>query len=135
MLQEVVATHEAVALGVPDPHRVEPVALETFDGAGVYRTTENGATIDTSGDLHGATFQNSAELGKVVRNDPAVPECVVNRAFAYGTGKVAHWQTLMPIKEDFAERGYRFVDLLRAVALSDAFLNAKTEAAQLAAHH
>ncbi|MEJ8566543.1 DUF1592 domain-containing protein [Elongatibacter sediminis] len=110
------------------------LALETFDAAGVYRTTENGATIDTSGNLHGVTFQNSAELGQVVRNDPTVPVCAVNRAFAYGAGKPAQRQALEPIEEEFAESGFRFVNLLRTIALSDAFFGAKPDATQLAAN-
>src|SRR5690606_7737678 len=32
------------------------LALENFDGAGQFRTTENGAPIDTSGELDGISF-------------------------------------------------------------------------------
>jgi hypothetical protein len=95
---------------------------------------ENGVTIDSSGVLNGETFLNAAELGRVVRSDPAVPACVVNRAFAYGTGRVADRQALKRIEEEFADGDFRFVELLRAIAMSDGFLSVKTEGAQLAAH-
>lgn len=110
------------------------LALETFDAGGVYRTTENGATIDTSGNLHGVTFENSAELGRVVRDDPTVPGCAVDRAFAYGAGRTARPQTLRPIEESFAEDGYRFVELLRAIALSEEFFSVAAEPTRLARH-
>ncbi len=108
------------------------LALETFDTSGVYRTHENGAPIDTSGNLNGAAFADSAELGQVVRDAPGVPACAVNRAFAYANGHAAYPQALKPIEEAFSEGEYRFVELLRAVALSDGFRGKGTQAERLA---
>ncbi|MBM3778158.1 MAG: DUF1592 domain-containing protein [Acidimicrobiia bacterium] len=80
-------------------HRMmDPIGLafEGFDAASRHRTTENGAPIDTSGELNGQTFTTASELAVILRNEPAVTSCVVDRAFSYGTQR-------MPTKE---ERGW-----------------------------
>jgi hypothetical protein len=104
---------------------VDPLGLglETFDSAGSVRATENGAVIDTSGELNGKPFKDAAGLAKVVREDPAVTSCVVERAFAYALGRAptrADAAQLAALKKDFADNGYKFPNLLRSVALSEA---------------
>ena len=98
------------------------LALENFDSAGGYRTTENGAQIDTSGELSGVKFKTPVELMKVLRNDPAITSCVARRAFSFATGRVPvkgdpEW---VGIEKGFAETKYNVVQLLRGIALSDA---------------
>jgi hypothetical protein len=44
------------------------LAMELFDGAGQYRETENGAPIDTSGDLDGIVFADGSGLGPALRD-------------------------------------------------------------------
>ena len=100
------------------------LALEDFDSIGGFRTTENGVAIDTSGELDGMTFADAAGLGKAVHDDPAVPACVVTRTVSYGLGRAltksdAEWTKVL--QGDFAASGYRFPDLMRRIALSDAF--------------
>jgi len=108
-------------------HRItDPIglALEDFDGAGQFRTTENGETIDTSGDLNGKHFNDAAGLAQVVHDDPAVPSCLVTRLFAYGAGgplSPTDNGTLAYLNARFAAQGYRLPDLLRTIALSNAF--------------
>jgi len=98
------------------------LALENFDSAGGYRTTENGAPIDTSGELSGVKFKTPVELMNVLRNDPAITSCVARRAFSFATGRVPvkgdpEWAG---IEKGFAETKYNVVQLLRGIALSDA---------------
>ena len=62
------------------------LALENFDGAGRYRLTERGTTIDASGNLDGKAFTNVTGLATALRDHPALTSCVVKRAYAYGTG-------------------------------------------------
>ena len=100
------------------------LALENFDTAGEYRTTENGAPIDTSGELNGVAFKNAADLGKILHDASAVPPCLVRRVYEYATGRpVEKGETalLEDLTQRFAADGYRFPELLRRVALSDAF--------------
>lgn len=101
------------------------LALENFDGAGRFRETERGAVIDASGNLDGAKFSDVEGLGKALHDHPGLPTCLVNRVYAYGTGGPVSMskdrETLTHFGEQFAEAGYRLPDLLRDIALSNAF--------------
>ncbi|HEY0684974.1 MAG TPA: DUF1588 domain-containing protein [Steroidobacter sp.] len=123
---------ERVAVHLEDPacagcHKItDPMglALENFDGAGRFRTTENGATIDTSGELDGVHFDNAVGLGKALRDNPSLPSCLVDRLYSYGSGGAAKPTDRSLLKyytAEFAESGYKLPDLLRTIALSDAF--------------
>jgi hypothetical protein len=99
------------------------LALEDFDGAGQYRTTENGAPIDTSGDLSGVTYKDSLGLGRVVHDDPNVSKCLVDRLFSYAVGRVPDredHEVLDYFQKAFAADHYRVPELLKRIALSDA---------------
>ncbi len=101
------------------------LALENFDGAGRYRATQNGASIDASGMLDGVPFENAVELGQVLHDNPSLPSCLVNRVYSYGTGGPLEGVTDRAIVEYFTEKfaaaGYRLPELLRTIALSAAF--------------
>jgi hypothetical protein len=113
-------------------HRItDPIglALENFDSSGRFRTTENGAPIDTSGQLNGVKYENARGLGEALRNDPAVPACVAKRAFEYGTATLPpdgdpRWAQ---VTERFQESGYKFMELMRQIALSDLFYQVPAE--------
>ncbi len=100
------------------------LALENFDGIGRYRDAERGQTIDASGVLDGKQFKDVAGLGQVLHDHPALPQCVVRRAYAYGSGgpgSTDNKATLDYFNARFAEAGYKLPELLRAIALSNAF--------------
>jgi hypothetical protein len=100
------------------------LALEDFDTAGEYRTTENGAPIDASGKLNEVAFKDAAGLGHVLHDDPAATSCLVRRVYEYGVGRTpekgeAVW--LNDLTRQFGEDGYRIPELLRRIAVSDGF--------------
>jgi hypothetical protein len=100
------------------------LALEDFDTAGEYRTTENGAPIDASGKLNEVAFKDAAGLGQVLHDDPAVTSCLVRRVYEYGVGRTpekgeAVW--LNDLTRQFSDDGYRIPELLRRIAVSDGF--------------
>lgn len=100
------------------------LGLENFDGGGQYRVTENGAPIDVSGELDGKTFQDPVALGEALRSNPALPTCLVRRLYSYATGGalINPKDPMLDLFEaSFAKSGYRVVDLLRDIALSEAF--------------
>ena len=109
------------------------LALENFDTAGGYRTTENGVPIDTSGELNGTKFDGPVGLAKALRNDPALTQCVATRAVAYATGRTPARgdAELKRIQAAFAKNKYNFVELLREVALSEALFRVPPSATQL----
>ncbi|MEE4278337.1 MAG: DUF1588 domain-containing protein, partial [Halieaceae bacterium] len=108
-------------------HRItDPIglSLEQFDGAGGFRTTENGAVIDASGSLDGFEFNGAVGLGEALRENPELPRCLVQRVYSYGTGSppaAGARELLDYFAADFAENGYRLRELLRRIALSEAF--------------
>ncbi len=100
------------------------LALEKFDGLAQYRTTENGAPIDTSGDVGGVPFTDAASLGKVLRNDPAVVSCLVNNVTKYALGRKAapgEQDWVGGLHKTFAADGYRLDALLRRIVLDQNF--------------
>lgn len=123
---------ERVAVHLEDPacagcHKItDPMglALESFDGAGRFRKEENGAVIDTSGELDGVHFTDVVGLGKALHDNPALPSCLVDRLYSYGSGGAAK-PTDRPLLKyftaEFQKAGYKLPDVLRTITLSDAF--------------
>ena len=118
-------------------HRADPVcagchkimdplglALENFDGLGQFRAQENGVSIDASGELDGSKFQDAAGLGVAMHDDPALVSCLVDSTFRYAAGRnplPGEKAWVAWLQKSFAADGYRMPDLLRRIALSDAF--------------
>jgi hypothetical protein len=123
---------ERVAFHLKNPscagcHRItDPMGLsmEAFDGAGQFRQQENGADIDTRGNLDGVEFSDVAGLGRALHDNPQLPWCLVRRTFAYATGTPGdsnNRRVLEFLSERFADGGYELPKLLREITLSSAF--------------
>jgi hypothetical protein len=103
------------------------LGLENFDGVGHVRTTENGATIDPSGDLDGVPFADAKELGEAIAAHPDLGPCLARHLLRYASaapetpGEDAEIQRLGYV---FADQGHRLSVLLREVVLSPAFRTA-----------
>ncbi len=108
-------------------HRItDPMglALENFDGIGAFRETERGQEIDASGTLDGKPFTDAVGLSQALRDHPALPSCLVKRAFSYGTGSPtgnADRPLLAYFTAQFGTDGYKLPALLRTITMSDAF--------------
>ena len=105
---------------------VDPIglALEKFDGMGEARKTENGAPINDAGEMNGAAFEGAVGLGQRLHDDPAAVSCVVGRLASFALGRPpvageAEWVQFL--QKRFAGDNYRFPDLMRRIATSDAF--------------
>jgi len=98
------------------------LALENFDAAGSWRTTEGGFPIDTSGTVDGMKFEGPAELGGALAKMPATTACVANRMAAYGRGRpVTNRAQLQGLEKSFAATGYRIPELMRLIATNESF--------------
>jgi hypothetical protein len=123
--------HNPVCAGC---HRItDPIglSLELFDGAGVYRTSEHGASIDASGALDGKSFKDAIGLAYALHDHPALTSCLVQRIYAYGSGGATTPQDqplLTYLHQQFASEGFRLPDLLRTIALSDEFSRVRAPA-------
>ncbi len=100
------------------------LTLENYDGLGGYRTRENGAIIDTRGELDGPTFTTTDGLADALRNHPETPKCVAERMYKAAVGRDIMWREryyLDWLNEGFAHDGYRIPDLMRRIVTSDNF--------------
>ena len=103
-------------------HRLtDPIGLtlEVFDASGVYRTTENGALIDTSGNFRRRPYAGVTEFATILRDDPAATSCLVNRTFSYGTARIPTdrertW--LADTASALIDTGVTWRDLMRRIA-------------------
>lgn len=108
-------------------HKVmDPVglALENFDGVGIYRTHENQTLIDTSGFLDGMSYDDAKGLAKALRGHPEIPRCVVEKMYRFAVGRDTEWyeRSYMDyLVNEFSASQYRIPKLMRVIALSDNF--------------
>jgi hypothetical protein len=100
------------------------LGLENFDGVGRWRTEENGATIDPSGELDGTSFDDAWDLGEVLSKHDDFGPCVNRTLYRYATGRseAEGEEPLMDWHADgLKESGYRLKFLIRDVAMGPAF--------------
>ena len=100
------------------------LTLEVFDAAGVYRTTENGALIDTSGEIGGKTYDGPAGLAEVLRDEPRAASCVIDRAFSYGTARApttGERAWLADLQSELANDGVKWRELMRRITQNPDF--------------
>ena len=108
-------------------HRItDPMglAMENFNGEGRFQEKENGVLIDATGNLDGVEFDNVVGLGAALRDNSALPSCLVQRLYSYGSGSPPDAEQnllLAYFNEQFADVGYRLPDLLRNIASSNSF--------------
>lgn len=79
--------------------------LEQLDGAGRFRTQENGIAIDSSGtllqtDVNG-TFTSGAQLAEALSRSDWVRECVSTQAFRFFFGQAEKTRGLPPVTAGF----------------------------------
>ncbi len=105
---------------------MDPVglALESFDAMGMLRSEENGAPIDTSGELDGTPYEDAAGMGRALRDHPALGPCLVRSLYRYAVGREpepGEGGLLAYLNERFTESEYRVTELMREIVLSDGF--------------
>lgn len=132
-----------------EPHRANPtcagchditdplgLALEHFDTIGRWRDTDQGLTIDASGELDGVYFADSLELAELVRDNPDAPACLVRKLFLYSAGRgpfLGEGEVLDALEQDLDREGNRFDRLLHALVTHEGFCFANPGGTVLAA--
>lgn len=108
-------------------HKVtDPVGLglEQFDGAGRFRSRENGEIIDVTGTFERAAFDGAAQLGRLFGQSEQISQCLVRTAWRYANGRDparGDEPALAALQVRFSGEGHRFTGLLRAIALDPSF--------------
>ncbi|MEO6092072.1 MAG: DUF1592 domain-containing protein [Novosphingobium sp.] len=94
------------------------LSLERFDGIGAFRTKENGAEIDPSGELDSVKFTGAAGLGKTLAESPDTTLCVASRALEYARGVPSDedGNLVEALEKQFATDGYSIRSLFLKVA-------------------
>lgn len=100
--------------------------FEEFDSIGAARTHEalTGLPINSTGDFEGTPLDGARDLAEILRTDPRVPRCMVRQLFRHASGRLERSgdeRALRAVENEFAESGYRFRELMVALAASDAF--------------
>jgi hypothetical protein len=104
--------------------------FESYDGVGIYRTTENGATIDTSGSVLGletgsmstTPFQGPTDLGGTLAKSPTAQACAATQYYRYTRGfqeTNADACAVVHLQQAFAARGLDFKELMVSAVLED----------------
>jgi len=111
------------------------LSMEHYDAVGAFRAKENGAPIDASGVFDGKPYADVIGLQILLRDNPTVPACLVQRTFEYGVGRAAtpsEQAWLEYAAERFAGDKYQVPALMRRIATSAAFRSVAPEPAPAA---
>jgi hypothetical protein len=107
--------------------------LEHFDSVGRFRETENGVTIDASGDLDGRPFDGALELTSAIVSHPELPECMATQWFRFSEARLEardDGELLGALGGGLEGSGFDFGNLIVELALSEPFRTLITEEVQ-----
>jgi hypothetical protein len=101
------------------------LGLEAFDQYGRHRTAyENGAPVDSTGDVDGVPFNGARGLGELLARDERVSACLVKQLYRYASSRVdtlGERGLLEELAAKFASSGYLFPSLVLELVQSDGF--------------
>jgi hypothetical protein len=105
---------------------IDPIglALEHYDAIGGYRATDQGLTIDPSGELDGHQFADAVELGSILADHDAVPYCITVSLYRYALGHVEQpdqYDTIQELLRVLTESGYDLRAAIEALVTSESF--------------
>ncbi|HVU51976.1 MAG TPA: DUF1592 domain-containing protein [Polyangia bacterium] len=125
-LRQKLEMHRAAASCSVCHSLMDPIGfgMETFDGAGQYRTQDNGHPIDASGTLDGRSFDGLAQLGAAVHDDAVTGPCLVSKLLTFAEGRKLGGHdapALDALATAFAKGGNRVDQLMLDLVTSDAF--------------
>lgn len=103
------------------------LGLENFNAIGGWRSTENGATIDPTGEVDGALFSDGADLGRVVAEHPDLAQCITRNFFRYAVGETESGPQFIEIDDltqKFTDNGYRLREMMAQMMMSRSFREA-----------
>ena len=103
------------------------IALESFDGVGLFRTAyPDGNSIETAGELDGVgAFADVTELAAALASQSRTHRCMVQKAFTYALGRETRgddWPFIAPVETRFKEGDFLFAELVVGIVQSEPFL-------------
>ena len=125
-LRERVAVHLEDEFCASCHQITDPIGLgfEQFDGLGHFRTREEGAEIDPSGELDGNAFADAWELSDRIAHHPRLTACLTRTFMGFASG-----HSITSGEEeavDYLDEGFQFMDhsvqfLIQDLIMSPAF--------------
>lgn len=115
-------------------HKVmDPIgfALENFDAVGAYRTTDNGGTVDASGELaDGTPLTGHRDLAHAIAADADYAVCVTKHLLTFAVGRSFNARDAKSYAAGIgvSMKDATWPDLILAVAQSEAFRTRRGEA-------
>jgi hypothetical protein len=105
---------------------MDPLGLpmENFDAIGGYRATDQGKTIDVSGDVDGVKFVGPAALGDLLSKNDEVMSCMVRNVYRYATGhheSPGEERVIAELGARFKTSGHKMRGLMLDIVTSDGF--------------
>ncbi len=100
------------------------LALEHYDGLGMFRARENGAQIDATGSLDGVDYDDAYGLAQALSRHPETPRCLVEKLYRFGVGRDTVWDErayMDYLIAMFEAHDFRVPELMRTIATSDNF--------------
>jgi hypothetical protein len=100
------------------------LALEHFDGIGAYRDTDQGLTIDATGELDGVPFDGLRGLAEALKEHPDLGSCLTRSLFRYATGHLeseGEEPLIQALSAALSADGYRVQSLLGDLVQSEGF--------------
>jgi hypothetical protein len=107
------------------------LAMENYDAIGAYRTQDNGHDIDASSQMaDGTSVSGPLDLANKVAQDPRFALCVTKQALTFAVGRSFEQPDGRAYVKTVAGTmgaGAGWPDLIKAVAMSDAFRTSRGE--------
>ena len=105
-------------------------AFETYDAIGSFRTTDQGATLDLSGELVDTRaidgpFNGVFEMAELLAQAEEVSDCVATQWYKFAMGRGTEQGdacSLLPLQASFAHSGSNLMELIVNTTQSEAFL-------------
>lgn len=96
------------------------LAMEDFDGIGLFRTTDNGKPVDISGELVGfdganSKFNGTAELSKLLANSAHAKRCYALQWYRYSHGHIERKEDICSVRalaDEFQADKFSLKDLI-----------------------
>lgn len=99
-------------------------ALESYDGVGAFRTTDNDKPVDDTSEIDGVPVAGAAELGAALGANEAAHACLVRNLYRHATGHIeseSELDALSEVTATYVDSGYDLPTALVELVASPAF--------------
>lgn len=99
-------------------------ALESYDGVGAFRTTDNAKPVDDASELDGVAVAGAAELGAAIAENETSHACLVRNLYRHATGHIetpSELEVLDEVTAAYVDSGYDLSTALVEIVASPAF--------------